>query len=56
MSDIYKESVKLHEKLKGKIDIANKMDVTSKEDLSLLYSPGVAEPCLEIERNISDAW
>ena len=56
MSDIYKESVKLHEKLKGKIDIANKMDVTSKEDLSLLYSPGVAEPCLEIERNPERAY
>lgn len=56
MSDIYKESVELHEQLKGKIDISNKMEVKSKEDLSLLYSPGVAEPCLEIERNPERAY
>ena len=56
MSDIYKESVKLHDQLQGKIDITNKMDVNSKEDLSLLYSPGVAEPCLEIQRNPERAY
>lgn len=56
MSDIYEESVKLHERLRGKIDITNKMDVNSKEDLSLLYSPGVAEPCLEIQRNPERAY
>lgn len=56
MSDIYKESVKLHERLRGKTDIINKMDVNSKEDLSLLYSPGVAEPCLEIQRNPERAY
>lgn len=56
MSDIYEESVKLHEQLRGKIDITNKMDVNSKEDLSLLYSPGVAEPCLEIQRNPERAY
>lgn len=56
MSDIYKESVKLHERLRGKTDIVNKMDVNSKEDLSLLYSPGVAEPCLEIQRNPERAY
>ena len=49
--DYYKESVKLHEKLKGKIEVNNKIDVTSKDDLSLVYSPGVAEPCMEIHRN-----
>ncbi len=49
--DYYKESVKLHEKLKGKIAIANKVEVETKEDLSLVYSPGVAEPCMEIHRN-----
>jgi len=42
--DYYKESVKLHEKLKGKISISNKMEVESSHDLSLVYSPGVAEP------------
>ncbi len=49
--DYFKESVKLHEKLKGKIAITNKMEVDSKDDLSLVYSPGVAEPCMEIHRN-----
>ncbi len=49
--DYFKESVKLHEKLKGKIAISNKMDVESKDDLSLVYSPGVSEPCMEIHRN-----
>lgn len=56
MSDIYKESVALHDRLQGKIDISNKMEVNSKEDLSLLYSPGVAEPCLEIQRNPERAY
>lgn len=49
--DYFKESVKLHEKLKGKISISNKMEVNSKDDLSLVYSPGVAEPSMEIYRN-----
>ncbi|MCE7991352.1 MAG: NADP-dependent malic enzyme [Roseivirga sp.] len=56
MSDIYKKSVELHERLRGKTEITNKMDVNSKEDLSLLYSPGVAEPCLEIQRNPERAY
>ncbi len=49
--DYFKESVKLHEKLKGKIALTNKVEVDSKDDLSLVYSPGVAEPCMEINRN-----
>ena len=51
MKEVYKKSITLHNDLKGKIEITNKMDVNSKEDLSLLYSPGVAQPCLEIEKN-----
>ncbi len=51
MPDYYKESVDLHEKLKGKISIANKIEVETKEDLSRVYSPGVAEPCREIHKN-----
>jgi len=54
--DYFKESVALHEKLKGKISISNKIEVTSKEDLSLVYSPGVAEPCMEIHRNPERAY
>ncbi len=48
--DYFKESVKLHEKLKGKIATSNKMEVSTKDDLSLVYSPGVAEPCREIHK------
>ncbi|WP_421976803.1 NAD(P)-dependent malic enzyme [Roseivirga seohaensis] len=51
MKEVYKKSIDLHNNLKGKIEITNKMDVNSKEDLSLLYSPGVAQPCLEIEKD-----
>ena len=56
MSDVYQSSVELHDRLNGKIDITNKMKVDSKEDLSLLYSPGVAQPCLEIEKDPSRAY
>lgn len=46
--DYFKESLYLHQYLKGKIRVTPKMDVRSKEDLSLVYSPGVAEPCRAI--------
>jgi malate dehydrogenase (oxaloacetate-decarboxylating) len=46
--DYFKESLYLHQYLKGKIRMTPKMDVRSKEDLSLVYSPGVAEPCRAI--------
>ncbi len=46
--DYYQESLFLHKKLKGKIGIHSKMDVRSKDDLSLVYSPGVAAPCRAI--------
>jgi len=49
MTDYYQASIELHKKLKGKIEIANKTGVASKEDLSVVYSPGVAQPCLEIK-------
>lgn len=54
--DYFKESVKLHEKLKGKIGISNKIEVETKDDLSLVYSPGVAEPCKEIHKNPERAY
>lgn len=54
--DYFKESVKLHEKLKGKITVTNKIEVENKDDLSLVYSPGVAEPCMEIHRNPERAY
>lgn len=49
--DYAKESLKLHYKWQGKLEIVNKMTVNSKEDLSLAYTPGVAQPCLEIKKN-----
>jgi malate dehydrogenase (oxaloacetate-decarboxylating) len=51
MSDIYKQALELHRKLRGKIRIEPKLSVTTKKMLSLVYSPGVAEPCMEIFRN-----
>ena len=49
--DYSEESLKLHSLLKGKISIRNKMDVRTSEHLSLVYSPGVAAPCLEIAKD-----
>jgi malate dehydrogenase (oxaloacetate-decarboxylating) len=49
--DYFKESLSLHFRLRGKIRIDPKIDVRTKEDLSLVYSPGVAEPCREIEKH-----
>jgi malate dehydrogenase (oxaloacetate-decarboxylating) len=49
--DYFKEALKLHKKLEGKIETALKMDITTKEELALVYSPGVAQPCLEIAQN-----
>ena len=49
--DYFKESLKLHEKLQWKINFASKAELNTKDDLSLAYSPGVAEPCKEIAKN-----
>lgn len=54
--DYFKESLLLHKRLKGKISITPKIDVQTNEQLSLVYSPGVAEPCLEIQRNPESVW
>lgn len=48
MSNLQKESLLLHEKYKGKLSVDVKMPLNSMEDLSLAYSPGVAEPCKQI--------
>lgn len=45
------ESLELHRKLKGKLDIVSRLPITNKTDLSLAYTPGVAQPCVEIHRN-----
>ena len=54
--DYFQESLNLHRSLKGKIRISPKMDVRSKDDLSLVYSPGVAEPCRAIAANPEDVY
>jgi malate dehydrogenase (oxaloacetate-decarboxylating) len=54
--DYFKESLTLHESLRGKIGIQAKMDIDSRDGLSLLYSPGVAEPCKRIHANPADVW
>ena len=51
MDHIKEKSLELHEKHKGKIRIESKVRVKTSEDLSLAYSPGVAEPCLRIKEN-----
>jgi malate dehydrogenase (oxaloacetate-decarboxylating) len=47
------ESLKLHAKWKGKIEVISKVAVKTKEDLSLAYTPGVAEPCLAIQKDVN---
>ena len=54
--DYSSESLQLHRLLKGKISIRNKMDVRTSEHLSLVYSPGVAAPCLEIAKDPEKVW
>ena len=51
--DIGKESLLLHEQWKGKIEVISTVPVKSKHDLSLAYTPGVAEPCLEIQKDVN---
>ena len=49
--DYAKESERLHEQCKGKIEVISRVPVNNETDLSLAYTPGVAEPCLEIQKN-----
>ena len=48
---IFQESLELHRKSRGKLEVVSKLPVETMSDLSLVYTPGVAEPCREIERN-----
>ncbi|MEM3126788.1 MAG: NADP-dependent malic enzyme [Candidatus Woesearchaeota archaeon] len=54
--DVYQESLKLHEAKKGKLEIKSKVKIKTKEDLSLAYTPGVAEPCKRIAANKDDVY
>ena len=50
------ESLRLHGEWKGKIEVVATVPVATKEDLSLAYTPGVAQPCLEIQKDISKSY
>ncbi|WP_461258029.1 NAD(P)-dependent malic enzyme [Treponema sp. R80B11-R83G3] len=50
------ESLKKHYQWRGKLEIVPKMPVSTREDLSLAYTPGVAQPCLEIQKNPEKSW
>ncbi len=56
MKNIKKRSLELHLKHTGKIEIKSKVSVKNSDDLSLAYSPGVAEPCLEIKKDINNIY
>ncbi len=54
--DYAKESLRLHGEWKGKIEVVAKVPVKNKHDLSLAYTPGVAQPCLEIQKDYSKSF
>ncbi len=54
--DYFKESLKLHEKIKGKISTELKLELNTKDDLSLAYTPWVAEPCRKIKEDAENAY
>ena len=49
--DVKKEAIKKHSEWRGKIEVVSTVPLANRQDLSLAYTPGVAEPCLEIEKN-----
>ena len=54
--NIYEESLKFHKDLKGKLEISSRVKIENEKDLSLAYTPGVAEPCREIHKDPSTAY
>ncbi len=54
--DYAKESLRLHGEWKGKIEVVSKIKLEDKEDLSLAYTPGVAAPCLEIQKDYNKSF
>ena len=50
------ESLRLHGEWKGKIEVVSRVPVKDKEDLSLAYTPGVAQPCLEIQKDVNKSY
>ena len=54
--DYAKESLRLHGEWRGKIEVVSRVQVRTKEDLSLAYTPGVAQPCLEIQKDVNRSY
>ncbi len=54
--DYMKESLRLHEEWKGKLEIKSRAKVNDKDSLSLAYTPGVAQPCLAIQEDYNKSW
>ena len=54
--DYAKESLRLHGEWKGKIEMVTRVPVKTKDDLALAYTPGVAQPCLEIQKDLSRSY
>lgn len=54
--DYRKESLKLHGQWKGKVEVVARAKVNDKDALSLAYTPGVAEPCIEIQKDYNKSW
>ena len=54
--DIKERALKAHEEWKGKIEVIAKVPVKTKDDLSLAYTPGVAQPCLEIQKDVNKSY
>ena len=54
--DYAKESIRLHGEWKGKIEVVTRVPVENKDDLSLAYTPGVAQPCLEIQKDVNKSY
>ena len=54
--DIREESLKLHYDWNGKIEVISRVPINSSEDLALAYTPGVAEPCLEVQKDIDKSY
>lgn len=54
--DYAKESLRLHGEWKGKIEVVTRVPVETKDDLSLAYTPGVAQPCLEIQKDVDNSY
>jgi len=50
--DLKQKGVEMHEQWKGKIEVVSRVKVENKQDLSLAYTPGVAQPCLEIQKDV----